>query len=251
MEMLEKCNGVAVRDTLSLATIKDSGANTNVQYIPDALFSCYHYYKNNKQSELFPKDLNLLIPHPESEEHLNRWDFSRPYICVSDGSLPKKAKNARNENAYIALIEKIKEIGLPVYIVNTGGGNFLYSISQKTNTHYIPVNINIFAGGAILANAEVFISGRFHPSILASLGGTPCVFLSSNSHKTWSIQKILNYDVYREFSMNPSADEADLIVEKAKEYIEQGNSCRQKIQDRASKLSEEAEQITEFIRTNL
>ena len=41
--------------------------------------------------------------------------------------------------------------------------------------------------GAVLAHARLFISGRYHPSIFASLGGTPCIFLESHAHKMSSL----------------------------------------------------------------
>lgn len=36
---------------------------------------------------------------------------------------------------------------------------------------------------------------------MASLGGNPCVFFNSNSHKTRSLQEILDYEIKNEFSI--------------------------------------------------
>ena len=52
------------------------------------------------------------------------------------------------------------------------------------------VEVPILLGATVLANSKLFVSGRYHPSIMASLGGTPCIFLGSNSHKNTVVSKL-------------------------------------------------------------
>ena len=59
------------------------------------------------------------------------------------------------------------------------------------------VALRLIVGGAVLAHARLFISGRYHPSILASLGGTPCIFLATHAHKMGSLSRLLKYDPQR------------------------------------------------------
>ena len=95
----------------------------------------------------------------------------------------------------------------------------------------------ILAVAKILANARVFISGRYHPSILASLGGTPCLLMGSNSHKTISLQYLLEYDNPIEFSVLPDKDECNKILDLAEEKLSNGNGLREKIKSRCRYLS--------------
>ena len=124
----------------------------------------------------------------------------------------------------------------------------LHEVSRKTGIPIIPFQIPIILGTIILANARVFISGRHHPSILASLGGTPCVFLASNSHKTLSMQEVLEYDLVREFSALPSDQDCDQIVATAASRLKAGDALRQTIQQVVQRRSEEARGLLDLIR---
>ena len=101
--------------------------------------------------------------------------------------------------------------------------------------------------GAILANAMLFVSGRYHPSILASLGGTPCIFLGSSAHKMHSLQKLLEYEYIREFPVHPSNKEMDEMLELAKSHLNHGEALRNKISATAGKLYAEAIRLPEVI----
>ena len=112
----------------------------------------------------------------------------------------------------------------------------------------IPLDTPILAAAKILANARVLISGRYHPSILASLGGTPCVFMSSNSHKTKSIQELLEYENCVEFSVLPDKEEREKIIQLAEKKLALGEGLRTKIQSRAKWLSEETKKQKDLLK---
>ena len=105
--------------------------------------------------------------------------------------------------------------------------------------------------GAILANAQLFISGRYHPSIFASFGGTPCIFLESHAHKMSSLQEVLEYDDGKQFSAFPDESEIREIVSTAKKYLDQGEVLREKIRKVAAIRCEEARQLPAFIEKNI
>jgi polysaccharide pyruvyl transferase WcaK-like protein len=111
----------------------------------------------------------------------------------------------------------------------------------------VPVETPILLAATVLANSKLFVSGRYHPSIMASLGGTPCIFLGSNSHKNTALQEILEYESVEEFSAYPSSDECSKILEKAKVILEEGEEKRTKIKTVVSKLSQDARKVVEII----
>ena len=80
--------------------------------------------------------------------------------------------------------------------------------------------------GSVLAHARLFISGRYHPSIFASLGGTPCIFLASHAHKMGSLSRVLEYDDHRQFNAFPDDSEIAEIVSTARQYLDQGETLR-------------------------
>ena len=250
MKILSKCNGVSVRDPFSLTILKGSPVKINAEYIPDALFTWYEDYKESLLIDC-QNYINFFIPYPEYEHHIKRWDFSQPYICISDSSTPPKSVIEKNEEMFCILIEEVKKIGLPVYLVNTGGKAFLNTVGQKTGTPIIPANTNIFFGGLVLSNAEILISGRFHPSILASLGGTPCIFLESNSHKTISLQRVLEYEECKTFPLNLSKNDIDEIIQKAHGFLENKDFFKNSIKKTVQERDMEAKRIIQFIEQNI
>jgi len=101
--------------------------------------------------------------------------------------------------------------------------------------------------GAVLANAQAFITGRYHPAIFASLGGTPCIFLGADSHKTRSLQDVLEYESKAQFSALPQEDEISEICQLAERYIEQGDELRSSIKSVAQKCAIAARQVVDLI----
>ena len=172
------------------------------------------------------------------------FDFSKPYICISGSSSVGVAASSKEEIIYIykQLVTEVKEAfpDLNVFLVDVcEGDDFLNDVSKETKTPIISIDTPILSAAKILANARVYISGRYHPSILASLGGTPCVFMSSNSHKTLSVQELLKYEIIKEFNVLPDKEERKKIIELARNRINEGETLRKKIQTRCYELSEE------------
>ena len=136
-----------------------------------------------------------------------------------------------------------------MYLVEVCEGDyFLREVGKRTKTDIISIDTPILAAGKILADASLYISGRYHPAILASMGGTPCVFMSSNSHKTKSLQELLEYDIVHEYYVLPSDKEIEQMIERAKFLVGEGNEVRKKIQTRSKELSDSAKKMIEVLR---
>ena len=118
---------------------------------------------------------------------------------------------------------------------------------EFSSTPPMSIDTPIISAGKILANAAAYVSGRYHPAILASLGGTPCVFMSSNSHKTKSLQGLLEYDFVHEYYVLPSDEEIEEMAKRTRLLIEKGDSLRKTIQDRSYHLSIEAEKMSNIL----
>jgi polysaccharide pyruvyl transferase WcaK-like protein len=139
-------------------------------------------------------------------------------------------------------------MGLPVYLTeNDGRDSFLEEVAEITGAGIIPVYTSVFMAAAVLANASLFISGRYHPTIMASLGGTPCIFLSSVAHKMGSLQALLEYPEPREFSIYPSAFEIEQIYALADGYVRAGVMLRDKLRRAACRRAGEALSLCEHI----
>lgn len=238
---------VSVRDKESFNFLKSRSAKLDVRckYIPDALFSWFRYFRDNQ----YPKILNgdFLIPFPEKESCFGKLDLSKPYICIGGSSLAA-CDQEKAIPRYIELVNTLKTIGTNIVLVQSCDGDvFLQKVALTTNTPIVPIETPILLATTVLANAELFISGRYHPSIMASLGGSPCIFLGSNSHKTRSLQEVLEYENVVEFSAYPSLEECRKIFQIAQNILLDGEIRRKKIISVVEKLAVASEKLVNFI----
>lgn len=243
--LLVQCRAVALRDPESLEYVQREMPEANFSLIPDSLFAWFSLYANGDSHP--PLNGDFMLPHPEKDEYWGKLDFSQPYICLGGGALissqPDKAVQS-----YARLVDAISQLGYRVYLTeNDLPDSFLQRVANEKNVGIIPVDAPILMCGAVLAHARLFISGRYHPSILASLGGTPCIFLASHAHKMGSLSRVLEYDAHLQFKAFP--DDLDImgIVSTARDYLDQGETLRARIRQVAKLRSDEAVQLPAFL----
>jgi hypothetical protein len=246
LRTLEKCDGVAFRDPQSLQFYLELGGREDARYIPDSLF---HWYRDLSDSgRHLPDNGDFVVPYTrEDDRHFGRLAFDSPYICVTGGSRAAFTQQKAFEG-YCELVERLRELDPPIYLVPTcGGDRFLHDVAEETNTPIIPGEVPILMGGAILANARLFVTGRYHPSIMAAAGGTPCVFLGADSHKTRSLQRMLGYDDPEVFSAIPTSDEHDDLLARGRELLDGGQPVRDRIQRKAEARAEETAELATLV----
>ena len=247
--MFRKCAGISLRDPVSYEFVKRHVPEAKCTYLPDSLFSWYTVY--DKFGADLPRCGDFIIPHPEKTFYWGKLDFSIPYICIGGSSMSGRDPSKAVE-CYSKLVERIRELGYAVYLTeNDGRDSFLEEVAQRCDVGIVPVWTPSLMCGAILAKAKLFISGRYHPTIFASLGGTPCVFLGSAAHKMTSLQKVLEYDDIREFSAFPNEEEIEEICVRSEELLNRGERFRERIKAVAKRRCEEAWQIIAFIKGNV
>ena len=210
-----------------------------------------HWYDFVNDNHKVENGKYYMGPSGANDSTFTEYDFTKPYICVAGSSSVGLASkdSKRIISVYSNLVRKIKDaFDYKVYLVEVCEGDaFLRDVAENTETDLVPIDTPIIAAAKILANAKVFISGRYHPGILASLGGTPCVFMSSNSHKTRSLQELLKYENIIEYPVLPSDEDCDQMIKAAKEKIEYGENLRNKILNRVWELSQDAKTIADLI----
>ncbi|PHV64208.1 polysaccharide pyruvyl transferase family protein [Cyanobacterium aponinum] len=245
-QALSKCKGIALRDKESVEVLGEIAPSIPCKYIPDALFSWTKYCSPERLMDI--RYGSSILPY--GKDYLwGQYDFEEPFVCLGGSSLA--TKNPKQAiKSYTELAKQLLTLGKKLYIVDTGDGKFLGEVSRQTGIPLIPIEIPILMAASILSKASVFISGRYHPSIMASLGGTPCIFLGSNSHKTRSLQTVLNYDSVIEYQAIPSKEEIAQIVQRAREIINEGQARRNKIQSEVLSLSKDSHSIIRFIENN-
>lgn len=242
---LAKCDAVLVRDPESLEYVQREMPEVKSEYIPDALFTWFPVYE--RFGPCVPANGDFIIPPPEKSEYFGKLDFSKPYICIGGSSWAAGFQERAVEH-YLRLLEGVRQLGYPVYVTqNCAGDQFLQEVARMSGCGIVPWNTPIMMAGAILANARVFISGRFHAAIFASLGGTPCVFLDAHSHKMASLQRTLEYDTQKQFSAMPVKRDIDEIAAMSEQYIGGGSPLREKLKVVVAKRCTEAGQLPQRV----
>jgi polysaccharide pyruvyl transferase WcaK-like protein len=248
-KLLAQCRAVALRDPESLEYVQKEMPETNSTLIPDSLFSWFSLYENDSSRP--PLNGDCLLPYPERNEYWGKLDFSQPYICIGGGALASSQPD-RSVKCYGRLVDAIRQLGYRVYLTeNDWPDSFLQQVAKVRNIGIVPADAPIVMCGAVVAHARLFISGRYHPSIFASLGGTPCIFMGSHAHKMGSLSRVLDYDVRREFPAFPDDSDISEIVSTAREYLDRGEALRARIRLTTKLRCEEATQLPAFLQQHM
>ncbi len=248
-KLLAQCRAVSLRDPESLEYVRKEMPGTNFSFIPDSLFAWFPLYATGSSRP--PLNGDFLLPHSENDETWGKLDFSQPYICIGGGALAASQPD-RSVQCYARLVDAIRQLGYNVYLTeNDLPDSFLRRVAREKDVGIVPVDTPILLCGAVLAHARLFISGRYHPSIFASLGGTPCIFLASHAHKMGSLSRVLEYDVHQQFNAFPDDSEIAEIVSTARKYLDQGETLRARIRQVAKLRCVEATGLPTFLKRHM
>ena len=125
------------------------------------------------------------------------------------------------------LVDAISQLGYRVYLTeNDLPDSFLQQVAREKNVGIVPVDAPILMCGAVLAHARLFISGRYHPSIFASLGRHSVHLSCVSCTQDGKPSRVLEYDVHREFNAFPDDSDMAEIVSMARNYLDQGETLR-------------------------
>ncbi len=247
--LFAQCRAVALRDPESIEYVEKEMPETNCTLIPDSLFTWFSLYANSDSHP--PANGDFLLPYPEKDEYWGKLDFSQPYVCIGGGALVASQPD-RSVECYGRLIDAVKQLGYRVYLTeNDVPDSFLRRVAQERAVGIVPSNAPILMCGAVLAHARLFISGRYHPSIFASLGGTPCIFLESHAHKMDSLRRVLQCEASRQFGAFPDNAEIQEIVQIARNYLNQGEKLRASIRQVAKLRCAEASLLPALLRRHM
>lgn len=235
--ILEKINYIGVREKRSYDFAKKYFPEANIHMYPDALFT---WTKLLKDGFTVTNGKYFIGYSGAYDSTFSEFDFTKQYICISGSSSRQMGYDLnRTIESYCKLINHLKDsVEHDIYIViPCSGDSFLKDVARITSTKVIPVDTPILPAAKILGNARVYITGRYHPAILASLGGTPCIFMGSNSHKNISLQETLGYEKISNYNEIPNDMDIEDIIKDCLSCLEKGENLRQKIQNRTEELS--------------
>ena len=205
-EIYPKMDSIYVRENMSLALLEKWGIK-NVKKVPDALFS-YHYKKNRA----------------DVKKVLGEIDIRKPYICLGDSSgiVNRYGKVKWDiEKTYDQIIYGLKKI-CPQIVFVDGYDGTCQAINNVIKRNHLPsVNLSNCSHEqlySVLAGSEIFISGRWHASIIALLGKTPILLWGADSHKTEALYGEIDYP-FKFFDIASLPIHIDSLCEETKKIL--------------------------------
>lgn len=179
------------------------------------------------------------------------FDPKKPYICVGGSSIYLRPDRPSYDSVpgFIKLCKRLQEQIAPVVLTAPcqTDEKIFRPIAKELNLPLIALSTPTQQAVDILGNASVYISGRWHPSILALTGGTPIVTLTANTYKTQALieQIELNAPTFNALKLH---EEIEGIVKLTHFYIKEGNGLRERIRQRSAKLSELAWENVRYLK---
>jgi|GEM_PF-3008971 len=244
--LLKYCKVIAVRESKSYEYVAQLSGKSNLRIIPDALFSWGP--KIRRLVKFVRDEPDLCIAHPDNSKRDNLV-FDEPYLCIS-GSSSAWRYNNKIRTQFVKLIKSLNQIGKKIIVVETcDGDRFLEQVAKECNVTFLPKTTPIMAAMGVLAGSQLYITGRYHPAIMASANGVPCIFLTSNSHKTSSIQQLLGYTTIKEHPICPTDEEILDILGDVKKALDNRNAIHQSILENFEKRREQSNSYLEILDT--
>lgn len=222
---IELCDSIVYRDPHSLALHRELFPGLDATWTPDALFSWAPYARTDlaRQDAFSPETEGL----PISVQRL--LVERRPYVVVS-GTSRYRINHARFRNTMVAFAERLAAHGVETVFAGTDEPDRkLAETLDGTGIARVDPKVPLSAASRLLWNATAVVSGRYHPSILASLGGTPFVLMTSNSHKTRSLYDVVPFggEVVEESFFTGGRKQADHLAEVVLSYA--NSSVRRRV----------------------
>ena len=224
---------ITVRESFSAEKLRSWGIN-RAKLVPDALFT------------FFPE-----TSWKPSENLKNEIDFSRPYLCLGDSSGVRSRTNQVKWDVfsvYNELIEKLRKIVPQIVFVDgfNGGYDTINNIIKHNGLGRVNLsNCSYQDLHEVLKRGEIFISGRYHASILSAMGGTPILLWGADSYKTEGLYRLLDYP-YRFFEIDTIPVHIDDISTEVRKVLENQEDIRRDLLRKTELLRDAARDHLQF-----
>lgn len=174
------------------------------------------------------------------------------YVCILGSSVLGRPDdgNLFPKDQFLFLVESLLSKKYKVVMVASDTTDELpfKQISLSKNLPFFDASTDLESGIALLTNADCLIGGRWHPSILGSLGGTPSIMMSANTAKTKAFLNMFDLpdEVFDPFTLDSSIERIFALLYKYKKSPE----LRFKIKNKALQYSDLAKNNIRSLKSN-
>jgi hypothetical protein len=186
--VLEACQAIVYRDPTSFALHNQLYPHTSASWSPDALFTWAHQLRGNSTRGAFSAEAEGL-PIP-----VQRLLMSGDRYVVLSGTSQFGVDLAAFRSTVLALADALGGLDIrTIFVGSDTPDRRLVGALEDSGIPCVDPQIPLTTALHLLRHASALVSGRYHATILASLGGTPFVLMSSNSHKTQSLHELIPF----------------------------------------------------------
>lgn len=237
-QVLAKCSAVIYRDPTSLDLNNAWFPGVSASWLPDALFA-WADFGTHQRSPAYGPDTEGL---PLALQSMLRQDAN--IVSISGSSVMRSLTSDRAQHLS-EYIRNLKSHSLePVLVATSDEDAWLEIVAEDNQIPFVPARLPLRSGMELLAASRVFVSGRYHPSILAACVGTPLVTFGSNSHKTLSLLNVLGVAQPTSF---PTFDSLSSVGQITEATLDAADG----VERRRAQLREEAVRCAETVQTGL
>lgn len=215
---------VAVREPWSARELDRIGLKRKVAVVPDALFSF--------------RPQEDWSPPPALRREI---DFEKPFICLGDSSaLPRVSWDV--SLVYQKLIRQLQGICDQIVLVdgNSECTGVFRELTQELGMARVTVENCSYADlHHVFAHSLLYLSGRWHPSILSAMAGTPFVLWGANSHKTQGLLDLFEYPSVL-FDLGRLPDKMEQMLAEVKRLLAMRDALGHMLRRRSREFAKEA-----------
>jgi len=201
------------------------------------------------------EDAARLASVAASDEYYSVWpdsagsiDPTEEYVCVGGSSIFNRPDRPPYDPipAFEELCERLEAEVAPVVLTACSvDADIFRPIAERLDLPLVAPRTPIQQLVDVLANAELYVGGRWHSSVLSMTGATPLITLTANTHKTQAIleQVGFEHDVFDALVLDSEIDE---IVELSKELV--SSADEQRLAERRDELADLARKNVRYLR---
>ena len=221
---------VAVREPCSARELKRIGFAGQCAVVPDALFT-FQPNPGWTPSEVLKKEI----------------DFERSYICLGDSSATPDV-HWDIAATYQELIIRLMSVCEQVILVdgNSAATHTFSGLAKKMGIGHVTVRKCSYADlYQVFKRSLIYLSGRWHPSILSAMAGTPVLLWSADSHKTKGFLEMFEYPSCL-FPIQQLPEMSDEIIAETQRLLDMRDSLHEMLIRKSQQFAKDALQNVEF-----
>ena len=228
-------DALAVREPRSKAHLEEIGTGKRTELVPDALFSLFDCLRSSISGDWQEQ------PAPDAD-----------YVCIGGSSILAHTAPWRPISFYEDLVNALKRrVGSVVLVAKDRDDWFLENVARRCGGVYFGPDHSLEDFFSLVARAQLFITGRYHHIIFASMAGCPFLPFNANTHKIEGVCELLNWHRTTPYDLTDPVREFESLVAECDRLLDSHDARSRALVERSQVLSRQTGRISELVAETL